>query len=440
MEPFSEVNQLRQSIAGVLKINTAGEVKLIVPRMFEGEFVERLARTSALAPGIKTRKTAAFYIRAAAEAKNIWFDSLSVFYEHSCSRKFSGLVIPAFNIPGMTFSIARIIFRSYRKYNTGPFIFQLSPLEMADTAQTPWEYSACILAAAMRERYSGPIFIQCNAIKLSDHISPDSSPDRFEPLAILLKDCINAGFYHFVLDDSVIDSLEQSELFSCADFGDTWFSLIRKNSPRVLDIQTGIELVKSPLHPDKQNDLEQYTQWIQSELIQRQAECSVSKILRPFELCENGNDDSEKQNRSHFHVAYCERRKSKSKTQQWTETGVQELHSRRLFQDIIFDHPEFPLGLKEQLRVHLTQEYTIGTKPDWTDDQFYTKLRSRAWRSYKKALWSLDDRTKAIILGELEKTINHYFASSRLENAFKWTNRNYKQPVAVPLDPPELLH
>src|SRR6266705_5396916 len=73
------------------------------------------------------------------------------------SRRFT---VPAFNIRALTYDSARALFRAAMRHDVGAFIFEIARSEIGYSEQRPAEYSACVLAAAMRERFEGPVFIQ----------------------------------------------------------------------------------------------------------------------------------------------------------------------------------------------------------------------------------------------------------------------------------------
>src|SRR3954471_17873971 len=71
-----------------------------------------------------------------------------------------GFTVPAINVRGMSYDTARAIFRVANKLNAGAFILEIARSEIAYTNQRPAEYVAVMLAAAMREGFRGPVFIQ----------------------------------------------------------------------------------------------------------------------------------------------------------------------------------------------------------------------------------------------------------------------------------------
>ena len=68
--------------------------------------------------------------------------------------------MPAINVRGMSYDTARAIFRTAVKLKAGAFILEIARSEIAYTDQRPTEYVAVMLAAALREGFRGPVFIQ----------------------------------------------------------------------------------------------------------------------------------------------------------------------------------------------------------------------------------------------------------------------------------------
>src|SRR5437763_10417285 len=68
--------------------------------------------------------------------------------------------VPAFNIRALTYDAARALFRAAMRHDVGAFIFEIARSEIGYTEQRPGEYAACVLGAAIKEGYKGPVFIQ----------------------------------------------------------------------------------------------------------------------------------------------------------------------------------------------------------------------------------------------------------------------------------------
>ena len=67
---------------------------------------------------------------------------------------------PAMNIRVLSYDSARAVFRAAKRLDVGALICEIARSEIGYTEQRPAEYAACVLAAAIRERFEGPVFIQ----------------------------------------------------------------------------------------------------------------------------------------------------------------------------------------------------------------------------------------------------------------------------------------
>jgi hypothetical protein len=71
-----------------------------------------------------------------------------------------GFTVPAINVRGDAYDTARAIFRTAIAMKAGAFILEIARSEIAYTGQRPAEYASAMLAAALREGFRGPVFIQ----------------------------------------------------------------------------------------------------------------------------------------------------------------------------------------------------------------------------------------------------------------------------------------
>ena len=72
--------------------------------------------------------------------------------------------VPAMNLRGMAYDTARAVFQAANQLKVGAMICEIARSEMGYTAQSPQEYISVVTAAALREGWRGPLFIQ------GDHI------------------------------------------------------------------------------------------------------------------------------------------------------------------------------------------------------------------------------------------------------------------------------
>src|SRR5918999_5358 len=116
------------------------------------------------------------------------------------------------NVRGMTYDTARSIFRTAMRLEAGAFILEIARSEIAYTDQRPSEYVAVMLAAALREGFRGPVFIQgdhfqVNAKKYA--VDPKPEVDAVKHIA---REAIAAGFYNIDVDTSTLVDLSKPTL------------------------------------------------------------------------------------------------------------------------------------------------------------------------------------------------------------------------------------
>ena len=156
--------------------------------------VDELAWAAVFGADAEVRGTARWNIRQLAAAAGIRPASIHDLYLAMGRGEVDGFTVPAINVRAMAYDTARAVIRSAKKLNAGAFIFEIARSEIGYTAQRPAEYAAVVLAAALREGFSGPIFLQ------GDHVQTNAkkynSPERdkeIDTLKALIKEEIAAG-------------------------------------------------------------------------------------------------------------------------------------------------------------------------------------------------------------------------------------------------------
>src|SRR5256885_9767 len=117
--------------------------------------------------------------------------------------------VPAFNIRIMTYDTTRALFRAAMRHNVGAFIFEIARSEIGYTEQRPAEYAACVLAAAIREGFRGPVFIQGDHFQASAKkwATEEGREAETKALESLIDEAIAAEFYNVDIDTSTLVDL-----------------------------------------------------------------------------------------------------------------------------------------------------------------------------------------------------------------------------------------
>jgi fructose/tagatose bisphosphate aldolase len=124
----------------------------------------------------------------------------------------AGFTVPAMNVRGMAYDTARAIFRVANKLDAGAFILEIARSEIAYTDQRPAEYVAVMLAAALREGFHGPVFIQGDHFQVNaKKYTADRDPE-VNAVKALAREAIDAGFYNIDIDTSTLVDLSKPNL------------------------------------------------------------------------------------------------------------------------------------------------------------------------------------------------------------------------------------
>ncbi|MCX6000107.1 MAG: hypothetical protein NTU41_11120 [Chloroflexi bacterium] len=122
--------------------------------------LDSLVRDAVFAPDDAGRQKSRWAIVDAASSKGVSPASIQGLYEASGKGLYGNATVPAINIRGITYHVARAVFRAALKNRVGAFIFEIARSEIGYTKQSPSEYAASVLAAAIREGFRGPVFLQ----------------------------------------------------------------------------------------------------------------------------------------------------------------------------------------------------------------------------------------------------------------------------------------
>ncbi|HEY4649041.1 MAG TPA: class II fructose-bisphosphate aldolase, partial [Gemmatimonadales bacterium] len=123
-----------------------------------------------------------------------------------------GFTVPAMNVRMLAYDTARAIFRAARAGKAGAIILEIARSEIAYTEQRPAEYVAVMIAAALREGYALPLFIQGDHCQVN-HKKYQSDPEgEVGEVKKLIAEEVGAGFYNIDVDTSTLVDLSQSSL------------------------------------------------------------------------------------------------------------------------------------------------------------------------------------------------------------------------------------
>jgi fructose/tagatose bisphosphate aldolase len=343
--------------------------------------------------------------------------------------------VPAINLRMLTFDSAKAVFRAAKAMNGGAFIFEIARSEMGYTDQRPAEYAASVLAAAIAEGYTGPVFIQGDHFQVSAKRYKDNPEPELQSLRELIRDAIAAGFYNIDIDASTLVDISQAtipeqQILNCT-LSAMFSAYIRAHQPEGLTVSIGGEIGEVGGHNSTEDELCAYMDGYTEELgrlspgaiglskISIQTGTSHGGVVLPDGSIAQVNVDFNtllnlsRVSRSAYHMGGAVQHGASTLPEdafgKFVESEAIEVHLATNFQNMIYER--LPAELKDEMYAFLEKNSASERKPGMTDEQFYYKTRKNAIGPFKSQTWHLPIETKAIIVSALEeqflKLFNH---------------------------------
>jgi fructose/tagatose bisphosphate aldolase len=371
-------------------------------------------------------------IRELASSQAVSPASIQSLYEAGGKGLYSGITVPAINIRGITYEVARAVFRSALEGNVGAFIFEIARSEIGYTAQRPAEYATCVLAAAIREGFKGPIFLQGDHFQVNRSKYASEPEKELEAMRSLIREAVDAGFFNIDIDASTIVDLEKKSLpeqqeKNCRVTAEmTRFT--RSIQPAGVTISVGGEIGEVGKRNSTVEDLRAFVSGYLGLLgsnikgiskISVQTGTTHGGVVLPdgsiadVEIDFKTLEKLSRMAREEYGMCGAVQHGASTLPEEafghFPKTGTAEVHLATGFQNIIYDSPYFPGELSDRIHRHLLEKYGAERKPQETDQQFIYSTRKRAFGDFKREIWSLPDDRLRKITTELETRFSLLF-------------------------------
>jgi fructose/tagatose bisphosphate aldolase len=335
--------------------------------------------------------------------------------------------VPAFNIRALTYDSACALFRSAMRHDVGAFIFEIARSEIGYTEQRPAEYAACVLAAAIREDFRGPVFIQGDHFQASAKkwATPDGRQAEMKALESLIDEALAAEFYNIDIDTSTLvdlsfqtrDEQQRANYESTAHLT----KYIRAREPKGITISVGGEIGEVGKYNTQPDEVRAYfdglrrllgnTTGISKISVQTGtshggvplADGSIAKVKIDFEVLRNTTAICREEYHIGGSVQHGASTLPESVFHLFPENDAVEIHLATGFQNMVLDAPTFPEEMKESIREFCFTNAADERKPGETDEQFVYKTRKKALGPFKRQMWDMPDSAKEPIIDALEE-------------------------------------
>lgn len=404
----------------------------------EDKKLDSLLMDVVVSTDVKKKETASNEIWKEAYKQGVYPASIHDLYRARGEGKWHGFSVPAINLRSLTYDLARAIFREAKKINASAFIFEIARSEMGYTDQKPLEYSTVILAAALRESYQGPVFIQGDHFQVNAKKYKENPKAEVEGLKKLIKESVDAGFYNIDIDSSTVVDLDQQDLLAqqklnseiCAELT----AYIRSLQPKGVDVSVGGEIGEVGCKNSTPEDLRAFMKLYLQKLpkgvegitkISVQTGTSHGGVVLPdgsiasvsldFETLRIISEVARKEYKMAGAVQHGASTLPDNAFHKFPEVETAEVHLATQFQNMIFDSKFFPADLKKKIYDWLKVEAKDELKPGMTEDQFFYKSRKKAIGPFKKEIMGISTRDK--ISSEVEEKFAFLFGQLKLKNS-----------------------
>ncbi len=402
--------------------------------------VLKLAREMILTDDLATKGKIAKKIFDIAYKKGVYPASINELYlARGRGEVAANFTVPAINLRTLTVDLARAIFRVAKKNNAGAFIFEIARSEMGYTAQPAVQFSASVLAAAVAEDYTGPVFIQGDHFQINAKKFKDDADKEVKGLEDFIAQAIDAGFYNIDIDSSTLVDLSQKKIMKqqklnyemCARFT----QLIRKLQPKGIEVSVGGEIGEVGTQNSTPEELRAFMQGFSKRL--RKGKQGISKISVQTGTSHGGvvlpdgsiaqvsiDFDTLKElsriSRNEFTMAGCVQHGASTLPSEafnkFVEVEATEVHLATEFQNMVYESPHFPEDLKNRMYEWMTENLASEKGSGQTQEQFIYKTRKKALGPFKNEITSIPQNVRDAIVAPIEDKFDFLFKQLNVGN------------------------
>jgi fructose-bisphosphate aldolase, class II len=361
-----------------------------------------------------------------------------------------GFTVPAINIRGMTYDTARSIFRTSIDLNAGAFILEIARSEIAYTDQRPSEYVAVLMAAALREGWRGPLFIQGDHFQVSAKkfaVDPVTEVDAVKALA---REAIAAGFYNIDIDTSTLVDLSKPNLEEQQranyEQGADIAHFVRNEQPQGIDISLGGEIGEVGTENSTVEELHAYMQGFNATLARIApgvaglskisvqsgtthggvvlADGTIADVKIDLDTLERLSEVARKDYGLAGAVQHGASTLPDTAFHNFPRSETAEIHLATNFQTMLYDR--IPRELRDEIYEWLRENAKDERKPSDSDEQFFYKTRKKALGQFKRRFWDLDDSVKAEIAAAYNDKFRFLFTQLGIEGTADAVRKHVK--------------
>ncbi|HLA48504.1 MAG: aldolase [Nitrospinae bacterium RIFCSPLOWO2_02_FULL_39_110] len=443
---YKDIFDYKNSLKGIAGLKDGG-VDIINASVFREQILDRLIFNAVFNEDKEIKGNCRWLIKSAALSLGLRPASIQELYEAMGRGEYKGFTVPAINIRGLSYDVARAVVRASKKNNMGAFIFEIAKSEIGYTEQSPAEYSTVMIASALREGYKGPIFIQGDHYQISAKKYAGDKNKELSGLKKLIKDSISAGFYNIDIDSSTMVDLSKADLKEQQglnfEIAADMTAYIRGIQPHGINVSVGGEIGevggKNSTVEELRVFMDNYRNTLKNKgnlkgisKISVQTgtthggvplpDGSIAKIKLDFDTLEKLSKVAREGYGLSGAVQHGASTLPDEAFDRFPKTGTAEIHLATGFQNMIYESRHLPADLREDIYRYLRDSCASEKKANETDEQFIYKTRKKGFGPFKEKIWTLSSSIKEAIGRELEEKFVFLFKKLNVVNTYDVVN------------------
>lgn len=419
----------------VYEISESGGIVLRNPQKFIAQTLDELVGNAVFGESEDVRISARWIIRRTGLELGVVPSSIQGLYEARGRKECGGFTVPAINIRGLSYDVARAVFRAALQLKAGAFIFELSRSESNYTDQKPSEFATVMVAAAVKEGYEGPIFIQGDHYQVNAKRFARDSTAELQTIRDLVAESVAAGYFNIDIDTSTLVDLNKpgvrEQQRANFEASAKLAAYARSMEPQGITISLGGEIGEVGKRNSTLEDLVAYMDGFLAALSKQAgkkrglAKISVqtgtthggvvlpdgtmAQVAIDFETLRKLSEAARERYGMAGAVQHGASTLPSDAFHKFVECGAAEVHLATEFQNLIYENAAFPRDFKEEIYKYLRKTCAEERKAGDTDEQFIYKTRSKAFGPFKKKFWELPADVRDRIGADLEKKFAFVF-------------------------------
>ncbi len=434
MDTYSTVTELLDSLNGVADM-VAGELRVANEQKLRSESVDRLVR-NAVFGNDEVRAASRWLIWEAGQLLGVHPSSIQGLYEaRGRGDVGNNFTVPAMNIRGLTYDVSRAAIRAAIRHNVGPFVFEIARSEIGYTEQRPDEYAIVLIAAALKEGFRGPLFIQGDHVQINRKRWEKDASAEIDATKRLIDEQIQAGFYNVDIDSSTLVDLSQPSEFEQQrnnySVASDLTHYVRTMQPKGITVSVGGEIGEVGGKNSSPEELDAFMKGYLEELHKKGADLKgiskisiqtgtkhggvvlpdgrIADVSLDFEVLQRLSRIARDQYGMAGAVQHGASTLPDEAFHKFVESECCEVHLATAFQNMLFESANFPADLRQEMYDYMRREYADEMKAGQTDEQFIYKTRKKGFGPFKRKLWDMPTEVKQALCGELERKFAFYY-------------------------------